>query len=160
ADCAFGTLVDFRREALEGWLARRTAEGMSARTRIAYRNAPAAFCNWCVETSRLSLNPFDNVAKANEKADPRRERRSVTEDERVRLLAVTRERPLLEALTVRKGPRKGERYGNVRPSVRERPELLGRERALIVKTFVLTGLRKAELSSLTEAQLRLDDAVP
>ena len=38
----------------------------------------------------------------------------------------------------------------------ERQELLGRERALIYKTMVLTGLRKAELASLTVAHLDLD----
>jgi Phage integrase family len=84
----------------------------------------------------------------------------MTEPELVQLLAVARERPLLDALTVRKGPRKGERYANVRPEVRARLELLGRERALIYKTLVLTGLRKGELSSLTVAHLRLDDVVP
>ena len=73
---------------------------------------------------------------------------------------MARERPLLEALTVRKGPRKGERYANVRPEVRERLDWLGRERALIYKTLVLTGLRKGELASLTVAHLHLDDAVP
>jgi integrase len=67
---------------------------------------------------------------------------------------------LLDALTVRKGPRKGERYAKVRPEVRERLERLGRERALIYKTLVLTGLRKGELASLTVAHLRLEDAVP
>src|SRR5262249_42207966 len=61
---------------------------------------------------------------------------------------------------VRKGPRKGERYANVRPEVRERLELLGRERALIYKTLVLTGLRKRELGSLTAGQLNLDEPVP
>jgi integrase len=76
------------------------------------------------------------------------------------LLAVARERPLLEALTVRTGKRKGERYAAVRPEVREHLERLGRERALIYKTLVLTGLRKGELASLTMAHLRLDDAVP
>jgi integrase len=160
AECAFGTLADLRREILERWLSRQTVEGMSARTRNAYRNAMVSFCNWCVETSRLAVNPFDSVPKANEKADPRRQRRAMTEPELVKLLAVARERPLLEALTVRKGPRKGERYADVRPEVRERLDLLGRERALIYKTLVLTGLRKGELASLTVAHLRLDDAVP
>ena len=47
----------------------------------------------------------------------------MTEAELVKLLDVARERPLLDALTVRKGPRKGERYANVRPEVRERLEL-------------------------------------
>jgi hypothetical protein len=37
----------------------------------------------------------------------------MTEPELVWLLAVARERPLLEAMTVRKGPRKGERYADV-----------------------------------------------
>src|SRR5262249_7165945 len=118
--------------------------------------------NWCADPNvrRLASNPFDAMPKANEKADPRRQRRAMAEPELVKLLAVARERPLLEALTVRRGPRKGERYANVRPAVQERLQLLGRERALIYKTLVLTGLRKGELASLTVAHLRLDDAVP
>src|SRR5207245_6207464 len=130
-----------------------------ARTRNSYLGSLLAFCNWCVETSRLTSNPFDAVPKANEKADPRRQRRAMVEPELVKLLAVARERPLLDALTVRKGPRKGERYANVRPEVRERLELLGRERALIYKTLLLTGLRKGELASLTVASLSLDHDV-
>src|SRR6516165_1833122 len=50
SDCFFGTLADVRREALERWLAASTVEGMSARTRNAYRNAIVSFCNWCVGT--------------------------------------------------------------------------------------------------------------
>jgi integrase len=160
ADCGFGALADLRRDALERWLAQRTAEGMSARTRNAYRNALVSFCNWCIETDRLIINPFDAVPKANEKADPRRQRRAMSENELARLLSVARERPLLDALTVRKGLRKGERYAHVRPEVRERLKQLGRERALIYKTLVLTGLRKSELASLTVSQLCLDDALP
>ena len=159
-ECPFGTLADLRREALERWLALRAGDGMGAKTRNLYRGAVVAFCNWCVEASRLVLNPFDPVAKANEKADLRRQRRSMMEPELVKLLTVARERPLIEALTVRKGPRKGERYADVRPEVRERLEWLGRERALIYKTLVLTGLRKGELASLTVAHLHLDEAVP
>ncbi len=39
-------------------------------------------------------------------------------------------------------------------------EAVGRERALIYKTLVLTGLRKGELASLTVAQMKLDAPVP
>ena len=39
-------------------------------------------------------------------------------------------------------------------------ERLGRERALIYKTLVLTGLRKGELASLTVGQLALDAPMP
>ena len=94
------------------------------------------------------------------KADPRRQRRAMDEPELVKLLAVARDRPLLDPATVRRGPRKGERYGNVRPEVRDRLELLGRERALTYKTLVLTGLRKGELASLTVVHLRLDEPMP
>jgi hypothetical protein len=66
ADCAFAVLADLRREPLERWLAARAAEGMSARTRNAYRNALVPFSNWCIETHRLSMNPFEAVPKANE----------------------------------------------------------------------------------------------
>lgn len=69
----------------------------------------------------------------------------MSEVELTRLLEVARRRPLLDALTVRKGKRKGERYAKVRPEVRQRLEAVGRERALIYKTLVLTGLRKNEL---------------
>jgi integrase len=159
-DCSFGTLADLRRESLERWLATRAVDGMSARTRNAYRNAIVSFCNWCVSTNRLSINPLDAVPKADEKVDRRRQRRAMNEAELTRLLDVARQRPLLEALTVRKGKRKGERYAKVRLEVRERLELLGRERALIYKTLVLTGLRKNELASLTVGQLHLDEPVP
>ncbi len=160
ADCSFARLADLDGEALEKWLAARIEDGMSARTRNAYRNAMVSFCNWCIETDRLIVNPFNGVVKANEKADPRRQRRALTEPELLKVLAVARERPLLDALTVRKGPRKGERYADVRPAVRERLELLGRERALLYKALVLTGLRKGELASLTVGQLHLDGPAP
>jgi len=42
----------------------------------------------------------------------------------------------------------------------EQLEQLGRERALIYKTLVLTGLRKGELESLTLGQLHLDGRCP
>src|SRR5258708_26793426 len=110
-----------------------------------------------VRQVRLDRDP---VPKANEKADPRRQRRAMTETELVGLLAVARERPILDALTVRKGPRRGERYANVRPEVRERLDMIGRERALIYKTLVLTGICKGERPSPTVADLSLDDALP
>src|SRR5262249_16918622 len=60
---------------------------------------------------------------------------------------------------VRTGKRKGEAIASVRPEVRQHLEEIGRERALIYKTLVLTGLRKDELATLTVAQLRLDGSV-
>jgi integrase len=158
--CGFRTLADLERSAVEHWLNRRRSENASARTRNADLAALTTFGNWCVANARLILNPFRGIAKANEAADPRRRRRAMTEAELVRLLDVASRRPLLEALTVRRGKRKGEAYANVRSDVRERLEAVGRERALIYKTLVLTGLRKNELASLTVAQTRLSGPMP
>jgi integrase len=108
----------------------------------------------------LTSNPFRGVPKADEKADPRRKRRAMTEAELVRLLDAARRRPLTEALTVRRGARRGRPVANITPETRDRLEALGRERAMIYKTLVLTGLRKNELATLTVAQLRLVGPVP
>ncbi len=152
-DCGLARLADLAQEALEKWLSSETVKGRSARSRNAHRTAIVSFANWCVAVGRLSKNPFKGIPKANETADPRRRRRAMTEGELIRLLDVARRRPLAEVLTVRRGKRKGEAYANVRPEVRARLEATGRERALIYKTLVLTGLRKGELASLTVAQL-------
>lgn len=159
-DCGFARLADLTRDTLEGWLATESKRGRSARSRNTHRASAVAFAGWCVETGRLMVNPFKGVPKADEKSDPRRQRRAMTEDELTRLLDVARRRPLLEALTVRKGQRKGEAYANVRPEVRRQLDTLGQERALIYKTLVLTGLRRGELASITVGQLHLEGPTP
>ncbi len=157
ADCRFGTLADLRCEPFERWLVARTGEDMSARTRNGYREAWVVFGNWCVESGRLAANPFVKLPKANVKADPRRQRRALTEDELLRLLDVARTRPLTDRLALNRGPRKGQPGAKLNEAFRARLEREGRERSLIYKTLVLTGLRKGELASLTVGQLRLDD---
>lgn len=159
-DCAFRRYADLSAGALERWLLARAAEGMSAGPRNQYRSAWVSFANWSVRTERLSRNPFVSVPKADEKVDRRRHRRALTEDELARLLDVARRRPLLDRMTVRRGSRKGEPIAKLRPGTRAKLERLGRERALIYKTLVLTGLRKGELASLTVAQLDLDANSP
>jgi hypothetical protein len=102
-ECGFGRLADLQRERLESWLVNRAKESMSARSRNAHRDALVCFANWYVGTDRLTVNPFGRIPKANEKSDPRRRRRAMDETELVKLLAVARERPLFDALTVRTG---------------------------------------------------------
>jgi integrase len=160
--CDFRNLADLDREALERWLNLRRTENASARTRNTDRATLNAFANWCAEPSigRIVLNPFKGVSKADEKADPRRRRRAMTEAELVRLLEVARSRPVLNAMTVHRGKRKGQAVAKLRPEVRAQLESLGRERALVYKTLVLTGLRKNELATLSVAQLHLDGSIP
>jgi len=160
ADCRFNRLTDLNVSALERWLVDRQAEGMSAATRNGYREALVGLGNWCRRTHRLVANPFIDVPIADTKSDRRHQRRAMTEDELSRLLAVARQRPLLEATMIRRGQHKGQHVAHIRPEVRSQLDLLGRERALIYKTFVLTGLRKGELASLTVAQVDFDANAP
>jgi len=160
ADCGFCRLADLNGTALERWLAARQAEGMGAVTRNGYREAWVTFGNWCVGSRRLLNNPFAKVPKADANADPRRKRRAMTEDELRRLLAVASRRPLVDAMTVRRGKQKGKAVAVLREETRCRLDRLGWERALIYKTLVLTGLRKGELASLTVGQMVLDAPLP
>ncbi|WP_168219227.1 hypothetical protein [Limnoglobus roseus] len=72
---------------------------MGARSRNAYRIALATFANWCVTDGRHAAHDLERLPRANEKADPRRKRRSLTEDELRRLLAVAADRPPTPALS-------------------------------------------------------------
>ena len=160
AECGFNALTGLRREALERWIVARERDGMGARTRNRHRAAALAFCNWCLEAGRLLVNPFVHTPKADEGADRRRQRRALTEAELVRLLDVARRRPLLDAMTIRRGKRKGEVVANLPERTYRRLDRLGQERALIYKTLVLTGLRRGELASITVGQLDLDANPP
>jgi integrase len=132
----------------------------SARTRDTYRGAVHAFAEWCVQTrpQRLKENPVSATAKP--KGEAVHDRRAESVENLQKLLKAAAERPLLEALTVRKGERKGERYAEVRPEVRKRLLLEGRERALIYRTAILTGMRQGELHRLKVGHLRLDGGSP
>jgi integrase len=160
AGCGFGPLASLDRSAVEAWLNRRRLDGASARTRNADLATLVAFCNWLVSVGRLTHNPLARVPKANQEADRRRVRRAMTGEELAKLLDVARTRPVQDALRVRQGPRKGEAYRTLRPEVRAGLEAVGRERALIYRTLVLTGLRKGELAALTVGNLSLDGPSP
>jgi len=160
ADCGFRTLADLSGTALERWLIQRQAEKMGAATRNGYREAWITFANWCVANHRLTSNPFSRVPKADAKADPKRQRRALTEIELQKLLTVARDRPVRDLMTINRGKRKGEVAGKLSDATRQRLERLGWERALIYKTLVLTGLRKGELASLTVGQIDLDGPMP
>ena len=159
-ECGFTRLAQVDRSAVESWMIRMEGEGMGARTRNTYRAALVAFVNWCVCERRLSFNPLAGLGKADEKADCRRQRRALTEQELIALLDVAQRRPLRDAMTVRRGKHKGRAVAELRLATIARLEVLGRERALIYKTLVLTGLRKGELASLTVGQLELEGPTP
>jgi integrase len=156
--CQVRTLAELKVEAVERFLARLADEGASARTRNTYRTSAKAFTAWCLKTRRLGEDVLVRLEAAS--GEKRRQRRALTEDELGRLLRVARERPLREALLVRRGERKGQLGARVRPEVRAELERLGWERSLMYKTLVCTGLRRGELEQLEVRHLRLDERRP
>ncbi len=134
---------------------------------------------------RLQANTLERFAMLDESTNPIRARRSMTPTELQNLLTVARMRPLAEFgrktkrktadeqptnATSRKTwtkepltlPGLAEAYRRGRDALKRSPgkivelERKGRERALIYKTLVLTGLRFGELTSLTVGDLQLD----
>lgn len=186
SDCRLRTLSDLTADALIEWLAAQRSAGMGARTRNTYRAAACAFARWCARTGRLVNYPLEHVPRANERADERRKRRALTEQEIDRLLRVAEIRPVAECgrLTERIDPPPEQRkrsnwrrqllspanidacYARGRETLRDRPRDLadreweGRERRMIYRTLLLTGLRKGELASLTVAHAELDADPP
>ncbi len=147
------TLSDFRRDKIEPWLSKAISDEMSARTRNYYRDAGARFLNWCMDNSRVLGHDLNKLPKADERADPKRKRRALTEAELNRLLVVAQTRPLKEARTIRRGKNKGLLEAELSTEAVAHLEAVGRERVLIYRTLVLTGLRLDELRTLTVAQV-------
>ncbi len=157
ADCGWTTLADLKRADLETWLAAESRvvdkkPKRSARSRNAYQTALVSFCNWCVTSARaMASNPFDRMAKAKLKTDPRRPRRALTVPEAIRLVEAARTAP------ERPEGKPKPRAGSVprRPAVR----LTGPDRALLYLVLVQTGLRIGELSQLLVRDVRLEGDV-
>ncbi|OHB54201.1 MAG: hypothetical protein A2Y12_17155 [Planctomycetes bacterium GWF2_42_9] len=184
-DCKFKRLIDITRDSMERWMNRAEQGGMGARTRNTYRAAAISFCNWCVETDRMTANPLSRLCAADEHADKRKQRRALTEEEMNRLFTATKLRPLAEygrkSLPLPAEEKKGHKSWHKEPLVfenlselanrakeilKDNPDLtsemewLGYERSLIYKVLALTGLRKSELASITIGQVWLNAKQP
>ena len=85
-------LSELTADALEHHLWAMTQAGLSARTANFARQAAVAFVSWAFKTSRCEGNPLAVVPKLDERADRRRVRRALTDDELARLLAVAEPR--------------------------------------------------------------------
>jgi integrase len=163
-----------------------TAPGRpAARTVNTRLVALTAWGNWLVESGRLVVNPFTRLRKVDEADDVRRQRRGLTGGELGRLLTVARLRPIAEygRGTIRvvddtrpKSSRQTWRRADLttdtiveaaergrarlRPDVAARLEHEGRGRAMLYAVLVTTGLRKGELTALTDDDVRLDGRHP
>ena len=183
-ECGFKTLASVQRHKVEEWLAALAESGTGARRRNIYLESIRAFLRWCVDGNRLLADPLKGIARADQDADVRRERRALADEELENLLTATRLRPLAELgrETVQLPSIKSKRscwgyapltLGNIgcaveraREKLKDKPQtieeklMLGWERGLIVKTLALTGLRRGELAAVEIRNLYLDDPQP
>jgi len=141
SECGWLRVSDARLERLEAWIAGKRREDASSAGRFSaatannYRIAWTIWGNWLVKSGRAMFSPFRGVEKTNPETDRRHVRRALTPEEVEFLL----ER--VEAGPVRAG-------------------LSGRDRAMLYRLGVSTGLRARELSSLTPASFHLDHEIP
>jgi integrase len=70
----------------------RESKPASARSKNFRRQAWMAFFNWLVKVQRIERNPLAFTPKLDERNDRRRVRRSLTDDELVRLIQIARQR--------------------------------------------------------------------
>ena len=184
-DCKFKRLQDITRDSMEKWMNGAERDGMGPRTRNTYRSALVALCSWCVETDRMTANPLLRLCTADEHADRRRTRRALTEDELNRLFIAARLRPLAEygrqTIPLPQEEKRGHKSWHKEPLRFEmleqaaqkarivlvddpdfiaELEWLGRQRSLVYKVLMLTGLRKSELASITVGQVWSDEKHP
>lgn len=112
----------------------RVKRGLSKRTLNGYVGALQQFCKWAVRKQKAAKhNPLDQLEKYDNEADDRRQiRRPLTRDEVDKLLTKTAEGP--------------ERFG-----------MDGRERALLYRVALETGLRANELRTLDVEHLDFSD---
>ena len=172
SSCSWQTLGDLNPDRLRMHLEDLKATGTGAGTLNQRIATWVAFGNWLAGKRmqgnrpnwngdrKLPKNPFDGFGKYDDRVDCRRKRRALTPQELEKLVEVAESRPLINARTFTSGPRKGEIGAKVSEKTEQKMKRLGRERALIYKTLVLTGLRKNELASLTVGQCHLNGGYP
>jgi integrase len=124
-----------------------------------HRRIAVMFGNWLERVKRLPANPVGGKRVKLAKGPKKRKRRALAVEEVRRLLAAAEERPLASA-RVNKGGRGAQgRPGGVpakpKAATEARLRRAGRERRLLYRLALLTGLRRGELERLRVHHLDL-----
>jgi integrase len=125
--CGFRFIADVSASSVTEWLAacRSGDEDMGIATSNHYLTAVKGFSRWLVSDRRTAENPLVHLSRLNADVDVRRDRRALSAEELVLLLAAAESGPT--------------RWG-----------LTGKQRVLLYVAAVGTGLRASELASLTQ----------
>ncbi len=134
-DCGFVLLADLRPGAVQNNLHERRQSGRSAQTCNFYLKAATQFVRWLVQDRRLLDNPLRGLTLLNVRIDRRHDRRALSAEEYERLL-------------------------NAAATGKRVDGMSGAERRILYLVGSSTGLRRAELSSLTLRSLNLDGEFP
>lgn len=151
------TLPELTHESIDRYLA---GVGGTTGNKKKHLSAISIFVAWLLKKDRIEADPMARV-DAPTGGKKAKKRRALTVEQVQRLLDAARARPLAQF---------HERYGTeVKETVRQKERAqrnrdaavagyvkLGRERALIYKTAVYTGLRAGEIGSLKPHHLELD----
>ncbi len=131
----FKTAADISADAVNRYAGKLRNEGRATRTIQAHLSAIKAFTKWLTDHHKLPRDPLASVKKPDPKADRRRERRILLQEEWRRLISATEAGP-------------------------DRDDMPSSERLLLYRTAVQTGLRSKELRNLTRGGLFLNEEQP
>ncbi len=138
------TLSDLTPTAVDRYLAE---VGGSAGNKKKHLSAISVWVKWLLKKDRIEANPLARVDMPAGGAKTK-ERRALAVPLIQKLLDAARRRPLVAFV---------KRYGDeVREPIRRKLGRRGRERALIYKTAIYTGLRLGEIAALRPCHLELD----
>ena len=133
--CGWSILRDVEADGVNRFASSLRAANQAPATIRHYITAIRHFTKWATESGRLPYDVLVTVKKPNAKTDRKINRRALSIDELQWLYATTETEPT--------------RHG-----------LVGRERALVYRVAVMTGLRAGELRGLTRGDFRLTDERP
>lgn len=131
-ECRLSYWTDVQADKVEIWLSdQRRNYNMGNRTSNSHLASAKAFCTWMQKSGHARSNPLFRLSNVNERADKRRERRALMEDEINRLLGAAESGAVVNGMN-------------------------GHDRKLLYQTALETGLRWGELYSLTRASFDFD----
>jgi integrase len=125
--------------------------GISAQTFNFYQQACKQFCRWMLKDGRAWMNPLEHLSALNVRTDRRHDRRALSTDELRWLLDVT------ENGSTKVTP--DGTWKMIAP-VTDRFRMTAKDRVMLYRLAVETGLRAAELRSLTRSSFVLDGEEP